>query len=61
MCPACMATAALLIGGATSAGTIAALALKVNRLKKSLKAANEKKVVRFRLVARAEPTAAAGR
>ena len=55
MCPMCMASSAMLI---TSAGGITALAVKVKRLRRALKAATSKKVVRFRMVEHARQTPA---
>jgi hypothetical protein len=37
MCPACLATAALVVGGATTTGGVAALALKKLRAKLAAK------------------------
>ena len=47
MCPACMASLAVAVA---SAGGLAGLAVTVSRLKKDVKAAAAKKVVRFRLL-----------
>ena len=46
MCPACMASAALMAGSVTSTGGIAALAVKLIRGKKSGEEDNSKKMKR---------------
>jgi hypothetical protein len=43
MCPACMASAAMLVGSVVSTGGLAALAVKIFRLKKSDKASGPEK------------------